>query len=69
MAGQALGKSDYNTFCEKLEVCLENQDELNDSETRFVSDMDSNHDKYGEKVFCSDAQLNWLKQIAERFEV
>lgn len=63
----ALNEKDYAEFNRILEELAPEIDNMKETPQSFVSDMVEKNKLYGERVFVSPKQFNWLKQLHEEF--
>lgn len=62
----SLPQEKVDNFLEMLSFVSDHSDELNSTERTFVTDMYEKSEKYGKKLFVSEAQYEWLEKIAAR---
>lgn len=63
----ALDEKDYSEFSRILEELGPEVDNMNDTPKSFVKDMIEKNGLYGERVFVSPKQFDWLKKLHEEF--
>lgn len=63
----ALDDKDYAEFNRILEELAPEIDNMNSTPQSFVKDMVEKNTLYGERVFVSPKQLDWLKKLHEEF--
>lgn len=55
----------YALFKQAMEGLEPELKKLNDTPRKFVEDQLQRHEQYGERMFVSDKQFNWMKQLHE----
>ncbi len=63
----ALDPKNYAEFNRILEELAPEVDNLNGASQSFAKDMIEKNQLYGERVFVSPKQLDWLKRLHEEF--
>lgn len=63
----ALNEQDYAKFNQMLEELEPEVSRMNGSPHNFMTDMIQKNREYGERVFVSPKQLNWIKQLHEEY--
>lgn len=62
-----LSERDYAEFNRIVEELTPEVDNMNDTPKSFVRDMIQKNSLYGERVFVSPKQFDWLKKLHEEF--
>jgi len=52
---------------EIVELLEDHVERMNDREREFIEDMRDRLDRFGERTFVSDAQMNWLRKLEETY--
>lgn len=63
----ALNEIDYAKFNQMLEELAPEVDGMKDTPRNFLSDMIEKNKLYGERVFVSVKQFDWIKKLHEEF--
>lgn len=63
----ALNETDYAKFNQMLEELQPEVARMNGSPFNFLSDMITKNKQYGERVFVSPKQLDWIKKLHEEY--
>lgn len=63
----ALGESDYAKFNQLLEELESEVPNMKETPRNFMSDMIEKNKLYGERVFVSPKQLDWIKKLHEEY--
>lgn len=63
----ALDAKDYAEFTRMLEELAPEVNSMKETPQSFMRDMIEKQNLYGERVFVSPKQLNWIKQLHEEY--
>lgn len=63
----ALNEQDYAKFAQMLDELEPEVSRMNGSPFNFLSDMIAKNKQYGERVFVSPKQLEWIKKLHEEY--
>ena len=63
----ALNETDYARFNQMLEELEPEIPRMQDVPRNFLTDMTAKNREYGERVFVSPKQLDWIKRLHEEF--
>lgn len=62
-----LEPKDYADFARMLEELTPEVDSMKETPQSFMRDMIEKNGLYGERVFVSPKQLNWIKKLHEEY--
>lgn len=63
----ALNEADYAKFNQMLEELEPEVARMNGSPFNFLTDMIGKNKQYGERVFVSPKQLDWIRKLHEEY--
>lgn len=63
----ALDEADYAKFSQMLEELEPEVSRMNGSPFNFLTDMIDKNKQYGERMFVSPKQLDWIKKLHEEY--
>lgn len=63
----ALNETDYAKFAQMLDELQPEVARMNGSPFNFLTDMIGKNEQYGERVFVSAKQFDWIKKLHEEY--
>lgn len=63
----ALNETDYAKFAQMLDELSPEVDRMKETPRNFMRDMLEKNKQYGERVFVSVKQLDWIKKLHEEY--
>lgn len=63
----ALNETDYAKFAQMLDELQPEIARMNGSPFNFLTDMIAKNKQYGERIFVSPKQLDWIKKLHEEY--